>query len=233
MLRGRTLAALLSCLTLLAVFASPASAKTCTSTSHCYAVVTRGFSPSATLISGNITPLCMNTFGASPQINTQELWVVDLGGGQWVEYGIVQGGPVAGGLGGTSTTGPRWFWARYASGVFYSYATASPTPSFGTTYNATIKWVSTEWQFWQGGSQRGSGTFPAGPIPTGNAGAETTNNGNQDSGSITGLTRVQGGIQYFNWANPPHSFDSPPFSSSKSTSSITYSIPGSGGSGGC
>lgn len=208
------------------------AAPVCTSTSHCYAIVEGSFSPDATLISGNIRIKCVNTFGASPQFNTQELWVVGLGSGQWVEFGIVQGGPIAGGLGGTSTTPARWFWARYLNGTFQSFPVGS-APSFGTTYNATIKWTGTQWQFLQGGSQYGSGSAPAGPIPISQAGAETTNEFNQDSGAVTSLTRVQSGVQYFDWAGPTHRFNAPPFSSSKTTSSISFSIPGTAGSGGC
>lgn len=224
---------LLSISTTAAVWGAAPAVAACSANDHCYAYVDRGFSPSATLISGNITPRCMNTFDTGANFNTQELSVIGLGSGQWVEFGIIQGGPVAGGIGGTPTTPARWFWGRYLAGTGFQGWVVGTAPQFGASYNATIRWTGSQWEFVQGRTLYGRGSTPAGPIPRANAGAETLNVYNQDSGSITSLTRVQSGVQYFDWANPPHNYDYPPFSSSATTTSIDYRIPASGGAGGC
>lgn len=192
--------------------ASPAQAASSCLSPHCYAALTRGFSPGATEIWTTLRTYCMTLDGTTSGHDSNELWAEAPGSNNYVEFGhtrfALPGIPLS-----------HWFWARTNNNVQEDFHLNIAFVN-QADYNATIKWTgaSGQWQFIQGGSLfgNGSGNWPVGPVSTGVLGAEiyASTTLTQNSVFDTNSGRVQSGVYYSDWANPPRTFhDVPPFDS--------------------
>ena len=176
----------------------------------------------------------MTLDGTAGSFDNNEIWAGAPGQGNYVEFGhtlnTVPGVPPS-----------HWFWARTVNGVQQGFE-LNRAYSHLTAYNATIKWTGSSgaWQYWQGGTQIGSGggSAPVGPIVNPIMGAEIGAGTltQQDSIYSYNAGRVQSGVSYPNWANPGRTnHDVPPFDTSGSFGNtwIDDENPSVGGALGC
>lgn len=219
--RGGILAALVGLFALLGgmLFASPASAASCTANStgtHCYSTIGfdaggAGYTPQATRLQAAMHWTCATPSAIGYWMTAASLWGGNQDGGT-TEMGFI-----------TPPDGPHPrkipvnYWVRYGgsygSGLQLYYTTFYPNRN--QDYTMRMNWTGSQWQLTRDGTQIGLLSSPTGPLKTMQTGGEISDsNNNNASWRVSGVQRVQGGVTYSGTGSPQFEIlGSPPFNS--------------------
>lgn len=163
------------------VVGSPAMACSKASGDHCYGQVS-GATTSLTGVFETISLQCLGT--PSDTFSSQEIWIADAAGDQWLEAGFLAHGGGGLNFGGLTTGGTWGMWAeRHADGNFYAHPMVH-FPSLGSTAITILYSGSGNWDIYFG-TYHGTATGDTFTPIIGQYGAETDTNSGASYGTVS------------------------------------------------